>query len=334
MASQAFLTEIKSQTHYSNCFMFENDLFDEAKHCRFEAQQQEGFFCLYKNSNYDFKHLNFFVTENQLANQDKIIWKQENFVAELITTKDNSNQNVKNWLRNQDVFHYRTFFRMLRTDRTEFHLDYSKVQHPEEEDFEAIICYLENTFDKHTERIPNLQKLKQIQKSCYLIKEDNQIAAVLLSEFKGKNQELYFMVTLPKYEGKGYGSILMTYILNNPEVQRWIIWVDASNVRAIDWYYKIGYKKDKLVNNIHISKSIMNDKIHKILVETRDEFDFSNPTVDFIEAGYLDSFDIISLVVDLEKAFDVKISGALIVPENFKSIDAIAQLIQRSKDAS
>jgi acyl carrier protein len=33
-----------------------------------------------------------------------------------------------------------------------------------------------------------------------------------------------------------------------------------------------------------------------------DEFDFNDTTVNFVEAGYLDSFDIISIVVILESA--------------------------------
>lgn len=78
----------------------------------------------------------------------------------------------------------------------------------------------------------------------------------------------------------------------------------------------------------------MKEKIINILTEIRPEFDFKESSINFLEAGYLDSFDIISIVVDLETAFQVKISGALIMPENFKSIDAIANLIQMSKDAS
>jgi len=78
----------------------------------------------------------------------------------------------------------------------------------------------------------------------------------------------------------------------------------------------------------------MKEKIINILTEIRPEFEFNESTINFMEAGYLDSFDIISIVVDLETTFDVKISGALIVPENFRNIDAIANLVQMSKDAS
>ena len=78
----------------------------------------------------------------------------------------------------------------------------------------------------------------------------------------------------------------------------------------------------------------MKEKIISILTEIRPEFEFNESIDNFITAGYLDSFDIISIVVDLETAFDVKISGALIIPENFRSIDAITNLIQMSKNAS
>jgi acyl carrier protein len=78
----------------------------------------------------------------------------------------------------------------------------------------------------------------------------------------------------------------------------------------------------------------MKEKIINILTEIRPEFEFNEMIVNFTEAGYLDSFDIISIVVDLETTFEVKISGASIVPENFRSVDAIANLIQMSKDAS
>lgn len=334
MVDQELLSQIKSQTHYTNCFMFENELFDSNKKCVYETEVQEGIFCFYKNSNYNFKHLNFYINESKILENKKINWRHESFVTEIISINSEQNHKIKNWLINQDNFHYRSFFRMFRTDKTVFDLDFSKVQHPEETDLENIIRYLEKTFDKYTERIPNLDKLKRLQKSSYIIKDNNKIAAVLITEFKGTNQELYFMVTLPEFEGKGYGRILMNYIFTIPNIQRWIMWVDSSNERVLDWYFNMGYKKDKLVNNIYISKKIMIDKIKNILQDTRDEFDFNDTSVNFIEAGYLDSFDIISVVVDLENAFDVKISGALILPGNFKSLEAIANLIQMSKDAS
>lgn len=77
----------------------------------------------------------------------------------------------------------------------------------------------------------------------------------------------------------------------------------------------------------------MKDKIIEILKETRPEFEFSE-SVNFIDAGFLDSFDLITIVADLESTFNIKINGALIVPESFHNIDSILNLVKNSKNAS
>lgn len=73
----------------------------------------------------------------------------------------------------------------------------------------------------------------------------------------------------------------------------------------------------------------MSEKIKKILEEIRPEFDFAE-SEDFIEDGYLDSFDMVTLIASLEENFDVVIDGIDIVPENFDSIDSIIKLLQKS----
>ena len=70
----------------------------------------------------------------------------------------------------------------------------------------------------------------------------------------------------------------------------------------------------------------MKQKIINILNEIRPEFDFSDK-VNFIEQGMLDSFDIVSLVVALDKEFNISIDGMDILPENFSSVDKIAELL-------
>lgn len=74
----------------------------------------------------------------------------------------------------------------------------------------------------------------------------------------------------------------------------------------------------------------MNEKIIEILTELRPEFDFTE-NVDFIEQGMLDSFDIVSLVDEIETSFGVAISGADVLPENFCSVDAICDTIKRNQ---
>ena len=73
----------------------------------------------------------------------------------------------------------------------------------------------------------------------------------------------------------------------------------------------------------------MKEQIIKILTELRPEFDFTQKGVDFFEEGMLDSFDLITLVSDLDSSFGISIDGIDILPENFCSVEAIANLIKK-----
>lgn len=73
----------------------------------------------------------------------------------------------------------------------------------------------------------------------------------------------------------------------------------------------------------------MVNKIVIILNSIRPEFDFFSSS-NFIDDGILDSFDIISLVAELDKEFNISIDGVDIVPENFDSLDSIQKLLIKS----
>ena len=69
-------------------------------------------------------------------------------------------------------------------------------------------------------------------------------------------------------------------------------------------------------------------QVLEILHNIRPEFDFSQSS-DFIEDGMLDSMDVITLVSDLDNAFQISIEGVDILPENFASLEAICALLHR-----
>lgn len=73
----------------------------------------------------------------------------------------------------------------------------------------------------------------------------------------------------------------------------------------------------------------MNEKILAILAEIRPEYDFTD-SENFIEDGYLDSFDVVTLVSELEDAFKIIIDGLDVVPENFATIDAIIDVLKKN----
>lgn len=71
------------------------------------------------------------------------------------------------------------------------------------------------------------------------------------------------------------------------------------------------------------------ETIYTILGELRPEFDFK-ASADFIADGYLDSFDIVSLVAELEDRFDCLIDALDILPENFNTVESIVEIVRKN----
>jgi acyl carrier protein len=65
-----------------------------------------------------------------------------------------------------------------------------------------------------------------------------------------------------------------------------------------------------------------------ILKTIRPEADFAS-SKNFTEDGLLDSFDVITLVAALDKTYGISISGADIVPENFRNVQTIEALLRK-----
>lgn len=74
----------------------------------------------------------------------------------------------------------------------------------------------------------------------------------------------------------------------------------------------------------------MKEKIIMILTDLRPEFDFTDESLNFIEEGMLDSFDVVSLVDALDTEFNIVIDGVDIVPENFSTLNSIMSLLKKS----
>lgn len=73
----------------------------------------------------------------------------------------------------------------------------------------------------------------------------------------------------------------------------------------------------------------MKNKIVLILNDIRPEFDFNEPVENFMEAGMLDSFDLVTLVTSLDETFEISIDGTDILPENFSNIESISSLLNK-----
>lgn len=74
------------------------------------------------------------------------------------------------------------------------------------------------------------------------------------------------------------------------------------------------------------------EQILNILKEVKPTKNLEGIT-DIVEAGYLDSFELMSLIAQISDTFQVEVGIDEIVPENFNSVDAMAAMVQELQNA-
>ena len=72
------------------------------------------------------------------------------------------------------------------------------------------------------------------------------------------------------------------------------------------------------------------DKLLEILQGIRPDVDFENET-ELIDEGILDSFDVVSIISEIDDVFGVQIRINELEPEHFNSAEAIWSLIEKLK---
>lgn len=70
------------------------------------------------------------------------------------------------------------------------------------------------------------------------------------------------------------------------------------------------------------------EKLIDILAELHPDVDFETE-VHLIDEGILDSFDIVTLVAEIDAEFDVQIPAEELIPDNFNSAKALFALVER-----
>ena len=74
------------------------------------------------------------------------------------------------------------------------------------------------------------------------------------------------------------------------------------------------------------------EQLLEILKDIQPDVDYENCTT-LIDDELLDSFAILSIVSELEDAFDVEITPVDTIPENFNSAQALWEMVQRLQEA-
>ncbi len=70
------------------------------------------------------------------------------------------------------------------------------------------------------------------------------------------------------------------------------------------------------------------EELMEILEELHPEVDFESEDA-LVSGKVLDSFDIVNLVTELDDAFDIEITAADLLPENFDTVEGMVELITK-----
>lgn len=73
------------------------------------------------------------------------------------------------------------------------------------------------------------------------------------------------------------------------------------------------------------------EQVLAILKEVKPTKNLENVT-DIIEGGYVDSFELMSLVSKLSEVFNIEITINELIPENFNSLDAMSNMVNVLKN--
>lgn len=72
----------------------------------------------------------------------------------------------------------------------------------------------------------------------------------------------------------------------------------------------------------------MEERVIKSLKEISVDIS-ENRGVNLLKSGLIDSYEIVNLVVELEDEFEIEIDPELVLPENFETLEAICNLVNK-----
>jgi len=200
------------------------------------------------------------------------------------------------------------------------------------EDVEEASAFLRRLLDPYTDQIPEEAEIREaaVRRNLLLVRHRKALGGLLLFETVGITSHLRYWYVDDGARNQGIGARLMHRFLSLTQAsKRLILWVVRDNHDAIEKYRHYGFQPEALVDRIMIRRDNSGvQTIAELLKDIRPEFDFTT-SQDFVADGMLDSYDMVTLVSDLDKAYGISISGVDIVPENFQNIAAIQTLLKK-----
>jgi hypothetical protein len=126
-------------------------------------------------------------------------------------------------------------------------------------DAPRIVQLLERHFDKYAEQIPPAHEIEAAvsMRQVLVIKRDGALAGLLFFETQGVTSTLRFWAVEEMFRELKVGSKLMRhYLASQSGVKRFVLWVAAQNLGAIQKYQHYGYAPDGLVDDILVNRQV------------------------------------------------------------------------------
>lgn len=238
----------KGNLKFSNCLFLKQDIIDLTnKNNLFYKFVENGIFFFKNNKN--LVYLYYYLNSFRNINLNGI---NKNLMIELVDRK-NSNRaksHVEEWEKS-GFSKYCTNREMILT------LSEEKKEHiyDEEKDFTIRLGYLEETdrilklwaanLDEISMPLPTKDELVKLIKN-------NQIVVLLANGKKlvgamqfsiENNRSLFSHIVIDKnFRNKGLGTKMINYCLKYSSVDKFYLWVNENNKKAIDIYTKLGYE--------------------------------------------------------------------------------------------
>jgi len=153
-------------------------------------------------------------------------------------------------------------FRMARVAHAGAEPDKSengKIEFANIADARDVVDLLESAFDRFGEQLPLLYEIQAAieTRQVLIARHEGKIAGLLFFETQGMSSTLRFWAVAQQYRELKFGSALMRqYFTTQGAVKRFVLWVAADNVNAVQKYSHYGYKPDGLVDYVLANRMI------------------------------------------------------------------------------
>jgi hypothetical protein len=126
-------------------------------------------------------------------------------------------------------------------------------------DAPGVMSLLEGAFDRFGEQLPLLYEIQAAidARQVLIARHEGKIAGLLFFETQGFSSTLRFWAVAAEHRALRFGSALMRqYFATQSAVKRFVLWVAADNLNAVQKYGHYGYKPDGLVDYVLANRMV------------------------------------------------------------------------------